>query len=264
MLRNIPKIGKTMLTIKVDTSAIAATLQASQRKIERCTAIALTKTAQHAQKAVIAKMPQVFDRPTPFTLRGTRVKPANYKTGRMQASVEFKTDVSKGTPAEKYLEAEVFGGRRRLKRFEVALQRIGVLPAGMMVAPGGAMRLDAFGNIPSGQIVTILRYLAAFPDSGHRTNYTAKTRERLKYKPKSGQFGFELIVVRSGEKPRRGGKALHPGIWKRTFFATSTAIQPLLMFIPSPTYRTRLPLDQIRDQAVAENFSNEFNQAFKA
>lgn len=251
-----------MLTIKLDTSAITATLQATQGKIERCTAIALTKTAQHAQKAVIAKMPQVFDRPTPFTLRGTRVKPANYKTGRMQASVEFKTDVSKGTPAEKYLEAEVFGGRRRLKRFEVALQRIGVLPAGMMVAPGSAVALDAFGNIPARVIVQTLSYLQAFGEQGYRANTTAEKRAKLKKHTRT-RDGWELFVVRAGEKPRRGGKALQPGIWRRRIITGfGSSIQPWMMFIQAPTYRTRLPLDQIRDQAVAENFSNEFNQAF--
>ena len=135
-----------MIKITIDTKALAAGLQATQRKVDRCAAIALTKTAQHAQKAVIAEMPRVFDRPTPYALRGTRVKPANYKTGRMEASVEFKTDVSKGTPAEKYLHAEVFGGARRLKRFEVALQRIGVLPAGMVVVPGKGIKLDAYGS----------------------------------------------------------------------------------------------------------------------
>ena len=157
-----------MLKITVDTTSLANGLKATQRKIERSTAIALTKTAQHAQKAVIAEMPRVFDRPTPYTLRGTRVKPANYKTGRMEASVEFKTDVSKGTPAEKYLQAEVYGGSRRQKRFEVALQRIGVLPAGMFAVPGKALRLDAFGGIPARTIVQMLSYLQAFGEQGYQ------------------------------------------------------------------------------------------------
>ena len=251
-----------MIKISIDTSGLSRSLQATQRKIERCTAIALTKTAQHAQKAVIAEMPRVFDRPTPYALRGTRVKPANYKTGRMEASVEFKTDTSKGNRAEQFLRAEVFGGARRPKRFENALRRMHILPAGMSIVPGGAMKLDAFGNIPAGEIVTIMRYLEVFGQQGYRSNYTAKTRSRLKYKPKEGKLGFELIVIRPGSRPRRGGKPLHPGIWKRTFFATSSAIQPLLMFVRQPMYRSRLPLDRIRDQAVETHFSTEFGKAF--
>lgn len=250
-----------MLKITVDTTSLANGLKATQRKIERSTAIALTKTVQHAQKAVIAEMPRVFDRPTPYTLRGTRVKPASYKTGSMEASVEFKTDVSKGTPAEKYLQAEVYGGSRRLKRFEVALQRIGVLPAGMFAVPGKAMRLDAFGGIPARTIVQLLSYLQAFGEQGYRANTSAEKRAKLA-KGSRSKYGYELIVIRAGQRPRRGGKQLAPGIWKRTYTGFGSSLQPLIMFVRQPTYRARLPLDQIRDQAVQQHFQNEFNKAF--
>jgi len=250
-----------MIKITVDTSGLARSLQATQRKIERSTAIALTKTVQHAQKAVIAEMPRVFDRPTPYTLRGTRVKPASYKTGRMEASVEFKTDVSKGTPAEKYLQAEVYGGSRRLKRFEVALQRIGVLPAGMFAVPGKAMRLDAFGGIPARSIIQILSYLQAFGEQGARANSTAATRAKMAKGTRS-KYGYELIVIRPGRRPSRGGKQLAPGVWKRTYTGFGSSLQPLLMFVRAPVYRPRLPLDQIRDQAVQQHFQNEFIRAF--
>lgn len=250
-----------MLKITIDTSGLSRSLQATQRKIERCTAIALTKTAQHAQKAVIAEMPRVFDRPTPYALRGTRVKPANYKTGRLEASVEFKTDVSKGTPAEKYLQAEVFGGRRRLKRFEIALQRIGVLPAGMVAVPGEAMRLDAYGGIPARSIVQILSYLQAFGEQGARANSTAETRAKLAKGTRS-KHGYELVVIRPGRRPARGGKQLAPGVWKRTYTGFGSGLQPLLMFVSQPMYRPRLDLDQIRDRAVETHFATEFGKVF--
>ena len=257
-----------MIKITIDTKALAAGLQAAQRKVDRCAAIALTKTAKHAQKAVIAEMPRVFDRPTPYALRGTRVKPANYKTGRLEASVEFKTDTSKGNRAEQFLRAEAFGGGRRPKRFENALRRTYILPAGMFVVPGAAMKLDAFGNIPAVQIVNIMRYLEVFEQSGYRTNYTAKTRARLKYKPKAGAEGYDLIVIRVGQRPRVGGKQLHPGIWQRTFAMNDkgklvqTGIKPLLMFVRQPMYRPRLDLDRIRDQAVETHFATEFGKVF--
>lgn len=252
-----------MIKITVDTKSIAAGLQAAQRKVDRCAAIALTQTAKHAQRAVIDEMPRVFDRPTPYALRGTRIKPANYKTGRLEASVEFRNDVSKGTPAEKYLHAEVFGGTRRLKRFEVALQRISVLPAGMAAVPGQAMRLDAFGNIPARSIVQILSYLQAFGEQGARANSTAETRAKLAKGTRS-KYGYELVVIRPGQKPKRGGKQLAPGIWKRTFTGFGSSLQPLIMFVRQPAYRARLPLDQIRDQAVQQHFQDEFNKAFSS
>lgn len=253
-----------MIKISIDTSGLSRSLQATQRKIGRCTAIALTKTAQHAQKAVIAEMPKVFDRPTPYAMRGTRVKPANYKTGRMEASVEFKTDVSKGTPAEKYLQAEVFGGTRRLKRFEVALQRIGVLPAGMVVVPGKGIKLDAYGNIPARDIVVTLSYLQAFGEQGYSANMTSEKRAKL-FKGTRTKDGWELFVVRQGMRPARSGKQLHPGIWRRRIIhGFGSSIHPWMMFVSQPMYRSRLPLDQIRDQAVEQHFQSEFNQAFNS
>lgn len=252
-----------MIKISIDTSGLARSLQATQRKIERCVAIALTQTAKRAQEAVIAEMPRVFDRPTPYTLRGTRVKPANYKTGRMEASVEFKTDVSKGTQAEKYLGPEVFAGPRRAKRFEVALQRAGIMPAGMFAVPGKAMQLDAFGNIPARTIVQIMSYLQAFGEQGYRANMSADKRAKLAKGTRS-KYGYELVVIRPGQKPKRGGKQLAPGIWKRTFTGFGSSLQPLIMFVRQPAYRARLPLDQIRDQAVQQHFQNEFNQAFSS
>ena len=257
-----------MIKITVDTSGLARSLQATQRKIERSTAIALTKTARHAQKAVIAEMPRVFDRPTPYALRGTRVKPALYESAklgqgeRMVASVEFKTDVSKGTPAEKYLQPEVFGGSRRLKRFEVALQRIGVLPAGMVVVPGKGIKLDAYGNIPARDIVVTLSYLQAFGEQGYKANTSKEKREKL-FKGSRTKDGWELFVVRQGMRPARSGKQLHPGIWRRRIIhGFGSSIQPWMLFVSQPLYRPRLPLDQIRDQAVQQHFQNEFIRAF--
>lgn len=252
-----------MIKITIDTKALAAGLQAAQRKVDRCAAIALTKTAQHAQKAVIAEMPRVFDRPTPYALRGTRVKPANYKTGRLEASVEFKTDVSKGTPAEKYLQAEVFGGRRRLKRFEIALQRIGVLPSGMFIVPSQAMRLDAFGGIPARAIVQVLSYLQAFGEQGYSANMTSGKRAKLA-KGTRRKYGYELVVIRPNRKPQRGGKQLAPGIWQRTYTGFGSSLQPLMMFVRAPTYRVRLPLQEIGNRAMASYFPGEFNKVFSS
>lgn len=253
-----------MIKISIDTSGLSRSLKATQRKIERSTAIALTKTAQHAQKAVIAEMPKVFDRPTPYAMRGTRVKSANYKTGRMEASVEFKTDTSKGNRAEQFLRAEVFGGPRRLKRFEVALQRIGVLPAGMMVVPGKGIKLDAYGNIPARDIVVTLSYLQAFGESGYKANMSKEKREKL-FKGTRTKDGWELFVVRQGMRPARSGKQLHPGIWRRRIIhGFGSSIHPWMMFVSQPMYRQRLPLDQIRDRAVDAHFQDEFNKAFSS
>jgi len=251
-----------MIKISIDTSALVnKTIPELQRKIVRATAIALTKTAQQAQKGAISAMQQVFDRPTPYTLRGTRVKPAKYES--LQASVEFKTDVSKGTQAEKYLGPEVFGGQRRHKRFEIALQRIGVLPSGMFIVPGQAMRLDAFGGIPARTIVQVLSYLQAFGEQGYSANMTSEKRAKLA-KGTRRKYGYELVVIRPSRKPQRGGKQLAPGIWQRTSTGFGSSLRPLMMFVRAPTYRVRLPLQEIGNRAMASYFPGEFNKVFSS
>ncbi|QDQ26715.1 hypothetical protein FNU76_10255 [Chitinimonas arctica] len=250
-----------MIVISINTSGFATALAEHKQKAVRCTAIALTRTAGHAQRQVQATMPRVFDRPTPYTLRGMRVKPA--RANLLQAEVTFKDDTFKGTPAEKYLGPEVFGGARRLKRFERALQAKGLMPAGMVAVPGEAMQLDSFGNMRGSEIVKLLSQLQAFGEQGYRANATDGRLAKLKQGTRTRQ-GFELIVVKPGQKPARGGKALPAGIWRRTYTAFGTSLQPLVLFVRSATYQRRLDLPGIADQAAQAHLQDEFNLAFRS
>ena len=62
------------LEVKFDMARMEASLLAAvgDEARRRATATALTRVAFAARAEVIKKMPQVFDRPTPFTLKSVR------------------------------------------------------------------------------------------------------------------------------------------------------------------------------------------------
>lgn len=109
--------------------AKAAVDDAVKNKLPILTARALTETAKGLKAEVEKKLPQVFDRPTRWTLNSVMMMSASYKDANPSAYVWFKDISEKGTPAAEYLLAEIFGGGRRLKRYEgQASCRMGIIP----------------------------------------------------------------------------------------------------------------------------------------
>src|SRR5690606_7438019 len=96
--------------------------------VKAATVQALNWTAADAAEEVQHEMRKVFDRPTPYTIRGVGVWKA--KPGSLVAAIGLKGAAGKGTPATKYLAPQVYGGERGMKRFEKALERIDALPPG--------------------------------------------------------------------------------------------------------------------------------------
>ena len=66
------------------------------RVIPLAASTALTRTAQHAQRTIVSRLPQVFDRPTPYTLNSTFIVPSTVKT--MSARVAVKDAAGHETP----------------------------------------------------------------------------------------------------------------------------------------------------------------------
>ena len=110
-----------------DAQAFADTVA---RQIPFATALALTRTAQDAQKNHTKRIPRVFDKPTPFTRRAIGIKRASkYKP---VASV-FVKDKQAG-----YLIWQERGGTR------YPAKRAHIIPR--------KVRLNKYGNIPNKSI----------------------------------------------------------------------------------------------------------------
>ncbi len=121
--------------VKDDLARVAREVEERfQRQIPFAAAKALTRTAQDVQKAIVAELPTIFDRPTPFTMRGVGI---TFATKSTLTSRVFLRDIQR-----EYLKLQVTGGERRPKK--VAL----VMPAGV--------DLNAFGNIPRNKVKALL------------------------------------------------------------------------------------------------------------
>ena len=217
------------------------------------TSLAINRTAQKVKIAQQKEIKDIFDRPNPFTLNALFIKPSN-KTN-LAAFVKLKDQVFKGNPASKYLAAEITGGERRLKRYEVALRSAGVLPDGYFTVPGEAANMDQYGNIQRSQIVQILAYFKANRDVGTTSNSTDKTRAKLA-KGTNKRYGVSYFVGKVGEK-----KTL--GIWQKVFSNFGASIRPVLIFVQSSRYDAIYDFKFVAETVVKREYDYEFDKALK-
>lgn len=230
----------------------------SESKIKVAAAAALNDAAWLTVQEEKKQIERVFDRPTPWIRGGVRYVKA--KKDRLEAVVDLDFWGNKqGVTVEQVLKAEVYGGQRRHKRHEVALQRAGVLPAGWYIVPGEAADMDAYGNMKAGQIVQIITWFRASGEVGYKANMTQATKEKL-WKIKKSAYGLAYFYVAPGaRRPRSQRKQnLHPGVYKRINTAFGTAIRPVMIFVQHSNYKPRFDF-----YGVAEKFAQkEFNRAF--
>jgi hypothetical protein len=230
-----------------------------KNQVPFATSKALNKTAQAVKANLVSEMANVFDRPTPYTLRSLYVKPSTKKN--LQAVVWLKDSYDQGIPATKYLWPEIFGGGRDLKRFEEALRRTGVLPNGMIIVPprfGAPETLDAYGNIKRSLIVQMLSYFSAFGQQGYKANINEKRKARLAKGTKKTQ-GFEYFVSGGKRTITSTGKPQHlpPGIYRRStgyWSAWGSPIKPIFMFVKKPLYPKRLPFFETGKKTINTMF----------
>jgi hypothetical protein len=236
--------------IRVDASSLVRGIDDNvQRQLPYIQATALNNTARQAQSALKAAMPQYFDRPTPYTLSSTRI---TYATkAKPVATVGYKDDSFKGTPATKYLLPEVDGGTRNVKRIESLLRGNGLLPYDMYVVPGSAAQLDRYGNFSRGQYSKILAQLQASRD--RTQNETKASRGRKRRNPSTDVRYFV---------GRPGGGRMPLGVWARYQFAHGYAVKPVLLFVKAPRYTARFPFDQIVADVVDANLGANVAAAF--
>lgn len=223
--------------IKVDVKAVQKQLSdLSARGIKDAMAFAINATGKRCISDLQSNMKDVFDRPTPFTLKGFYFKPA--KASDLTGVILSRDKAPKGTPAGKYLAPQIFGGPRPMKKFEKALASIS---GGQYVVPASPIALDANGNLNRGFLTQVLSRLGVM--SNESKNLSEKTRRRLaKQKKNARGQASEFFVAR--EK----GNGRPRGIFK---LVGKGHVEPVLWFLPRPpSYRKRFDPEQVVQQAV--------------
>lgn len=256
------------MMITVDVQGFAGVADAirdfSERRLSAALATALTRTAVKVRTEVQRELPRVFDRPSAYTMRNIRYTGATAKSlsavvgfdiaavTNERGQVQGYSQTGNDTPASKYLQFQVEGGSRRVKRYELALQARGAMPKGWVSVPGAGARLDAYGNVSRGQIAQIISQLGTELLSGY-TNTPQSLKAKMSAQRKAG--GQFIAVL-----PGRGGK-LKPGVYQRERIGRN--LTPVLVYVKAATYQRRFDFDGIARRAAERVLPEEVAQAVR-
>lgn len=214
---------------------------------------AINDTAFYLRRQMQAEMRAVFDRPTAYVLRSVQVKQATPQ--KLEATVLPTYFGGKGVDPQQILDAQSDGGKRRDKRSEVALRRIGILPNGFQTAipetpfPGSD---DGNGNLKGSFLVQLLSYFQALGEQGYKANMTAKRKRNLETKGTKTMSARRYFVSYGALRSDKTGH-LAPGIWASTG-THGVLVRPVLMFVKAGTYRSRLNLERLARKAGANAY----------
>ena len=224
-------------------------------KIKAATVAALNDGARAGYVATRNEMLRVFDRPTPWTLKGHRYEKATKEN--VEASIDFDYWGNKYfRTVEQTLIPHIEGGPRLAKRHEYTLQALAVMPKGMVGVPGEAATIDRYGNMSPGQIRQIQSWFgAAQLTAGYDANSTARTRAKLgRDNKRTGARGFQYFALQ-----KKRGKLL-PGIYQRFTTAFGSAIKPVIIFVSQATYRKRFDFYGVGMRAAQKQIDISFDK----
>ena len=231
-------IGLDAPTAKIDR--IMAMLKEHPSLMKKAITFALDDTAEIMKQAQVAEMKNVFDNPRPYTLNAIFVKKARGE-GSLAAGIAFREFGVKGTPAYKYLTPQIYGGPRRMKRHERALDAKGLLPDGSQTAQGRNYPKDQYGDITGGAYTRMLAELDALPEMpGGRKQFQKKRKAR------SGNFF--MFTPKGGTKPA--------GIAERN----GDTITIMLRFITPHNYSPRYDFEGVAKRTALLEFPRQLER----
>lgn len=252
------------MRVTFDETALKS-LSASLRRdvIPRAAVRGLNNLAFDARKALQQEMRDVFDRPTPYITNSPFVAQAT--PDRLESKVTLRYPGGKGVEPESVLRAEVTGGPRRMKRFEILLDRAGILPKGYFAVPAGKAPLDAHGNISGAFIVKLVSYLQAFGEQGYRANMTDRRRASLANAGKSERGyrtigGVQYFATHGRLRGGHRGAHLEPGIWARSGLH-GLKLEPVILFVRQPTYAKRLDIAAVAQRIAVTQGARQMERA---
>ena len=253
-------------------AAAQRTVQGLPKQVRFAASVAANQALGAGRRAVQQRMGQVFDRPTPYVVRGA-VAVENTTRDKLEGALSLATTATESgnVPPGKPLLAEVKGGTRRLKRSELLLQGKGLMPRGYLTVPGRGARTDAYGNVQRGQILEILAWFQTFTvrqsargqRNAWRDNITEAGRQRKRLGTRN-RVGREYFAVVPGDRKTR----LKPGIYQRQVagrYVGPVGQRPVavLLFVPRAQYAKRLDFVEQAEAAIAGAFANAFRTALR-
>lgn len=215
--------------------------------IRYAASVAVNDVAFDAKRRIDRHAARVFNNPRPLTRRaGEVVFKSTPKT--LKAMFGLLDQVSKGTPPEKYLYPQIYGGSRGHKRFEKAILR--KFPAFgrntfFMPAQQNTQFLDNYGDLRGSVVTQMLSHLQAFGEQGYKGNI--KNPKRALYFP----------VIHRGDYGM-----LPPGIYKRDAIGSENFEAVVFAVRREPRYRKRFYYFETVEKAARMTFPTSFTRRF--
>lgn len=241
------------LNITTNFPEVVQRLRALGDQAANVAAVELSRTAWEVRAAIKAEMSRAFDRPTQYTLNGILVKPATRNSLEARVWLKDQGSAGKGTPADRFLGPQVFGGVRRQKGLEKALQATGLMAAGYVAVPAEGAQLDGNGNVKRSQIVQILSQLKVQQRAGYESRRSNSGASRRAVS-RQGVTYFALPAATRG---------LKPGIYLKRKFGHGSAIRPVFIFTSQAQYQPRLKFFEVAEATVAERLPINVNKGIE-
>lgn len=225
--------------------AVRANLEGMAKQVRFAAAKTLTQTAYDINADIKEELKRnIQGGPTAFTLRAFKVGMAKPQT--LASTVSLRDDAEAGGPPyTKALRHLFVGGGRQWKRLEGWLRAKGLIPTGMMAAPGPKISLDNRGNIKRSSLDEMLKILSSPVRNARVWRQSGKNKEQK-------LIGF--FVCRPGDR-----SGLAPGIWRRIEGAHSV-VEPWIMFIRPVAYRQKFDFEKIAKKTVDRVFQDKFRR----
>lgn len=221
---------------------VQAQLGAQAKQAAYAASRALNTTAYAINDRLKTDMASTFKGgATAYTLRAFKVTKTN-----LTATVALRTDApNSGTQYDKALAHLFTGGPRKYKKLEGWLRAKRLLPAGLTVAPGAGMPLDAYGNMRRNALTEMLGVIGAQLGNlrVYRRTGAGKAQKAVGY-----------FVILPGDKSKK-----HPGIYKRIETGKTSAITPMVLYVDPVNYRKFVDLDKLAHEVVDKTFQPAFD-----
>lgn len=234
-----------MLAIKVDRSDFDRKLRkiAEYPDIIRKTVVgAISDTIDDMHTRELMEMKAVFDRPTPWVMRGLkkRYPGGRFKVNEVDAGIYFEF-FPMGKSQEDVVKPHVFGGPRRLKSSERRILNNPRVPAGTWTVMGNRYPKDSYGNIPGARYVQAIQQLGVMSPEAMSVLPKGKQKGRKNteyfvYTPKNASYPVG-IAERRGE-----------------------GFTIMLKFVQQPNYPKRFDYFGVGHKQFQASFPRHFNR----
>jgi hypothetical protein len=207
-----------MSTVRVDLTQVLRMLDGAEKQIPYAAARGLNAIADRIVVKEKVEIRDVFDRPTPATQNSVAVFQRASKSNPVAIVGVKNQKLGKGNAPADWLAAEVFGGSRKQKGMERAIQAKTDEWGTIWVAPSTGLE-NQYGNLSVGEVQKLLAGLGV-------GLYTQTTKGSRRVRSLASR-GVRYFIGR----PQ--GSNLPAGVW----MTQGRTIKPIVIFIDQPDYQ---------------------------